>query len=356
MSLSVDVRRRVDDIRDALASSLDIREVIGLASPLLLQLIKADYAALGVTRPGQPGEFDWIVTEMPAPFFEAYPHMAPHDFVLHSVLTAPNRVLRDSEMIERRALESNVMYRHAQDIGMALEHVMSTMLHVDGDWSSGLSLYRGKRAPFSDGDRQVLESIVPALTHAVRNCRLFATTAQRARVLEDLVAREGLACIVFVQSGRELSRTGAATATLSRWFSSVEMGADHLPSALSDQVRRWAAEPAHDVTPSTWERKTPNGNLLVRPYWLTDGGERYLVVILKESTDDPLPPPEWRGRLTEREHEVATRLIRGWDNRLIAHELGCAQETVKKHVASIFDKLGADRRGQLILRASRGVH
>lgn len=172
--------RVVCDLKDALGSSLDIHEVMQLAYPLLLEAVGAEHASLGITAPGQRDQFEWLSYNLPPAFFEGYAEMAPHDFVLRAVVGAPKLVLRDSEMVTRAELESNVMHRRARDLGRPLEHVMAVMLQANDVWSGGLALYRSRRRPFSDRDRAVLQELTPALTNAVRNCRLFAEVARRA--------------------------------------------------------------------------------------------------------------------------------------------------------------------------------
>lgn len=58
------------------------------------------------------------------------------------------------------------------------------------------------------------------------------------------------------------------------------------------------------------------------------------------STSKPLLPY----RLTTREEEVLHWLAEGKSNWEIGRILGCAEETVKKHVQHIFRKLGVETR------------
>lgn len=55
-------------------------------------------------------------------------------------------------------------------------------------------------------------------------------------------------------------------------------------------------------------------------------------------------------KLSEREAEVAELVLRGYGNRDIAAALGIAPATAKKHLGSIFNKVGVDTRSQLISR------
>jgi DNA-binding NarL/FixJ family response regulator len=55
--------------------------------------------------------------------------------------------------------------------------------------------------------------------------------------------------------------------------------------------------------------------------------------------------------ISGRELEVLERLAAGRSNKEIAHELGVSPNTVKTHVARLFEKLAARRRTEAILRA-----
>ena len=75
------------------------------------------------------------------------------------------------------------------------------------------------------------------------------------------------------------------------------------------------------------------------------------MLVVEEPLEAIPLPGAWRSMLTSREQEVASAVLRGWDNRLIATELGCETETVKKHLYRVYDKLGVETRAVLIARA-----
>lgn len=58
--------------------------------------------------------------------------------------------------------------------------------------------------------------------------------------------------------------------------------------------------------------------------------------------------------LTPRELQVVARLRRGYINKEIAQELGIREDTVKKHLQSVFAKLGVHRRALVALRRLPG--
>src|SRR5688572_25732780 len=71
------------------------------------------------------------------------------------------------------------------------------------------------------------------------------------------------------------------------------------------------------------------------------------------------PPGEFVGNpqaqqtlgISERELQVLELLAAGHSNKEIARRLGVSPNTVKTHVARLFEKLGAKRRTEAILRA-----
>jgi DNA-binding NarL/FixJ family response regulator len=60
-----------------------------------------------------------------------------------------------------------------------------------------------------------------------------------------------------------------------------------------------------------------------------------------------------RERLTPSELEVLVRMATGMSNRAIAADLGIEYTTVRGHVQSVLDKLGARSRVDAIARAYR---
>ncbi|AKJ02972.1 regulatory LuxR family protein [Archangium gephyra] len=63
-------------------------------------------------------------------------------------------------------------------------------------------------------------------------------------------------------------------------------------------------------------------------------------------------PSAWKESLTPREVEVVERVLVGWDNLLIAEDLGFSTAKVWTHLSCVFDKLGVDSRASLFARAS----
>jgi DNA-binding CsgD family transcriptional regulator len=332
---------------EALGSSLDLHTVLDRAYPELLRLVPAEYGALGVSATGRPEDYAWLVAEMPGAFFAAYPEMAAHDFVREAVARRPNVVLCDGDMLPRAALEDNVLYHRAREVGMPIEQVMAVMLHVDARWQSGIALYRERRRPFSEGERALLQRLVPALANTVRNCHLFREAAGRGDLLEQVLGAQG-AAVVIVAPPVEVARTAPATALLDRWFAPVERRAGGLPDPLLALLH------GADGAPVTWTRRRGDLGLTVTAVPLpASAGRGRWMISLREISEAAALPEAWARLLTPRESEIVARVLRGWDNRLIGEDLGCAEATVKKHLQRVFDKLGVPTRAALQARAAR---
>ena len=83
-----------------------------------------------------------------------------------------------------------------------------------------------------------------------------------------------------------------------------------------------------------------------------------LAVIAAGSLADLLPdarptPEALTEALSDRELEVLNSIAEGLSNKLIAHQLGISEHTVKTHVASILAKLDAASRTEAVAQAIR---
>jgi DNA-binding NarL/FixJ family response regulator len=69
---------------------------------------------------------------------------------------------------------------------------------------------------------------------------------------------------------------------------------------------------------------------------------------------DDRPLNEAKDALTPREAQVVAQLRQGFTNKEIARRLGVMEDTVKKHLQSVFAKLGVHRRALVVLRPTQG--
>ncbi|ADO73060.1 LuxR C-terminal-related transcriptional regulator [Stigmatella aurantiaca] len=351
LSLNARELARTLESIEVLNRSLNVSQVLASAR----QLLSVDYAALCISKPDRPAEYDWEV-DLPVAFFKHYPEVASQDFVRQAVVRRPNVVLRDSQMVSLKDLQHNPMYQRFRDLGTPLERVMAVMLDVHPAWHGGVTLYRTGRQPFSEREQALLQRLTPHMVNALRNCRTFGAAEQQGRLLELLLRQEHAAYVVMSPPSTEVMRTPQATNLLETWFPSGRS-----PGALpAELLERLALEVSkHGTTPQAWpvwDREGTGRACDLRVTFIPlpwQGDCRWWALKLQEIPHAIPLPTSWRGILTAREAEVASCVLGGWENETIADALDCALETVKTHVKRILDKLGVDSRSALMAKAFR---
>ena len=86
-------------------------------------------------------------------------------------------------------------------------------------------------------------------------------------------------------------------------------------------------------------------------YWLDGRPVQNLVQVLHDLAAQTAAPPRRTFGLTARELEVVTLITEGCTNKDIAQQFGISEETVKRHLTNIFNKLGVGNRLELALFA-----
>src|SRR5271169_6922330 len=93
------------------------------------------------------------------------------------------------------------------------------------------------------------------------------------------------------------------------------------------------------------------GAVMQGQYWLEGRPVQNLVQVLRDLAAQTAPPPRKTFGLTARELEVVTLITEGCTNKDIAKQFGISEETVKRHLTNIFNKLGVGNRLELALFA-----
>jgi len=86
-------------------------------------------------------------------------------------------------------------------------------------------------------------------------------------------------------------------------------------------------------------------------YWLDGHPVQNLVQVLRDLAVQTATPPKRTFGLTAREMEVVNLITEGCTNKDIAKQFGISEETVKRHLTNIFNKLGVGNRLELALFA-----
>lgn len=85
--------------------------------------------------------------------------------------------------------------------------------------------------------------------------------------------------------------------------------------------------------------------------WTNNEQMEYVIEALKQSPSLQVVSARGEGLLTRREEQVVRLAAEGLTNRDMAHELRVSENTVKKSLLRIFDKLGVSNRVELVLYA-----
>jgi two-component system nitrate/nitrite response regulator NarL len=86
-------------------------------------------------------------------------------------------------------------------------------------------------------------------------------------------------------------------------------------------------------------------------YWLGEKQVEGLVNSLHQLVREQASPEQKNYSVTRREVEVLHLIVDGCSNRDIAGQFGLSEETVKRHLSNIFDKVGVSTRLELALFA-----
>ncbi len=106
---------------------------------------------------------------------------------------------------------------------------------------------------------------------------------------------------------------------------------------------------ALDAGASGYLQKSASRDELIGALRQVAAGERSLPAGLAEHLADLQLGPT----ITSREREILARVARGRANKEIAAELGIAEDTVKRHISNVFQKLNVNDRAQATAEAIR---
>ena len=105
---------------------------------------------------------------------------------------------------------------------------------------------------------------------------------------------------------------------------------------------------AKDVPPA--EILTGIRAVLDGKFWLNGHSIAKLKEAIEQLRADVARPFKQYG-LTPRESEIVSRIVNGLTNKELAEQFGISEDTIKRHLSNIFDKVGASNRLELVLFA-----
>jgi len=205
----------------------------------------------------------------------------------------------------------------------------------------GVPLLRSQRN-FTERDRLILDLLRPHLFQSYCNVQHCQQLQQNLSQLQQSLKSLGL--VTLNTEGQVQWATPRATAWLEIYFPKPTA-----PLQLPDLLWAWVKHQVNTLTEESDLSKAclplriqhSNKQLAIRLV-VEQKAEQY-VLLLEEETLSLLKLLELLG-LSQRETEVLFWVIQGKDNKAIAVQLSIGQSTVRKHLESIYQKLGVQSR------------
>ncbi len=212
----------------------------------------------------------------------------------------------------------------------------------------GFSLNRAQRS-FTERDRLILNLLRPHLSQAHANAQQYQHFQQDLSQLHQTLNH--LALVVLSAAGQVQRVTPQAVAWLEAYFPKPTSAAqlpDHLWAWVKYQIS-CATQASHLSNAQLPLRLEQAGKQLVIRLVVEQRSERYLL-LLEEHTQSLSKSLALLG-LSQRETEVLFWVIQGKENKAIATQLSVSPSTVRKHLESIYHKLGVQSRTEAIANA-----
>lgn len=341
------------ELLEVLHCTLDMQQALQAAYPLLHKLVSADQGALCVSRSDNPLLYDWTAADMPDGFFKGYDEVAQYDFVRAAVAQKPNIVLCDHQILPPQAGVGGPLYEYTWSKGVRVEQIMAVMLSSEPSWHGGLTLYRDRRRPFSEHEREILQFLTPYFSMAVANCKRFGDLMHWSSFLETSLSMHRTSILVFSSTLKLMAGSPGIYQLFDRCFGTCERGRDGLPAAFWRELEeRIPRGPVPEAPPVPWipmkaakpGKRGAGAGLIVTFVPVVKNFATHWLVLFDEV------PAEWREVLTPTEIDIVVRAALGWDNELVAKDIGNEVSTTKTHLFRIFNKLGVDNRAMLQAR------
>jgi DNA-binding CsgD family transcriptional regulator len=209
---------------------------------------------------------------------------------------------------------------------------------------AGIALNRSQ-CDFTERDRLLLNLLRPHLFQAYCNAQYYQQVQEHLTQLQQSLNHIGL--IILDASGQIEWITPPASQYLQTYFNQV-LELSQLPDSLWAWIKHQisSTQLLEQPTPCLPLRIEQDDKQLVIRFVVKSLQRRYFL-LLAEDTVSILPCLELLG-LSARETEVLLWVMRGEANQAIAKHLDVHLSTVRKHLESIYRKLGVQSRTEAI--------
>jgi DNA-binding CsgD family transcriptional regulator len=298
------------------ANELGYRELQRFAMERLQEMLPFDSGlfAVGTIRDGVPHGHDAMLHNKRPEFMESWDQVKHEDRVAIDAITHRGTTVNHSVTSEFFAgCERLVEHCRAWEV----EHVLCTAhISMDAGLYWVMSVYRNHtREPFTETERAAMELIVPHVFAAARQARL-GQLRSATRVSES----HGQVSAITNFDGVVLEADPGFVDMLRAGFPG--WNGPSLPKELIESFQNR-------------EMRVVHGPIVVRA---DDVGDVRLLHVRRAVIAD---------QLTAREREIALAFSSGDTYRQIGEHLGIAPNTVRRHLANIYGKLGISSKVEL---------
>lgn len=332
--------RRLGECPDLDAFAVDVasgvHDLVGGISVSYNEINPAAGRAFAVIHP-DPG-VDWFTEQRP--LFERHVH--EHPTIDHITRTGAAAVWTWDDVCDVDAFRASALFREFYaPLGIQTQLVVN--LPAPPDVVIGIAVNRGDEG-FEPHDRGILALLQPHLSHAYHLAQLRTTTAR----LESAFDAGGWAPVLVDDAGTMVGEPserldgGAAGGGLAAAAPAI---AAHVRAAVraSPSGRAAATTTAATIASPIGRLETILLPGAVPPHVLLVRSERRTMAARGHALG-----------LTSRETDVLVEAADGATNREVAHALGLAESTVKKHLERAFVKLAVSTRGEALARLRDG--
>jgi DNA-binding CsgD family transcriptional regulator len=211
------------------------------------------------------------------------------------------------------------------------------------------------------GDRNVLDSdsiteserrwglmVAPAINDHERARQRLGELAGITAALDSALRFLPVPALVLADSGDILSANDAARQLVNGPYMPASM--------LTDAIHAVRTRQELEIQIETDDPRRRGARLRIVPAEVdpqTPGQGPHVVFLLSPESPPAIDGGKLSGRfkLTPRQTEVVARLASGMNNAEVARALSIDAETVKKHVAAAYEKMGVNNRASLVAAA-----
>ncbi|WP_375194265.1 helix-turn-helix transcriptional regulator [Sphingobium sp.] len=242
--------------------------------------------------------------------------------------------------------------------GARTGQILGIDLYREPDISVRLRLTRDDSSEdFGDGEKALLERLVPHLRIALDLHARLTTTQAESQLFSSAMADLAVATLILDRDGRIMRRNAVAARMLEDGGVLAEQGGRLEPRthAAARAINQILSHPPVPGEESQFEVATPNGPPLhgraraVPSSAYGDGA--WVALFLADPTRPAGPSSDTlrdRFQLTRSEAALALRLAEGAALADAASELDIAYNTARSHLRAIFAKTGTHRQVQLV--------